>query len=354
MFRTPPLIPHARSFCTRGLCAPLLPSTRTPASTSWQTNNLILYIPIIVPTPVLVKQFWLLNGASVSGNWAMGLYSKSGTRLAQTGTVGQLGTSDRQIAAATTPTIIPAGLYYLALQVSTTGATVIDAQGTGSAVNSRAIGVLAEAAGSFGLPATATFAAPTVASYPICGFDTYGEAPSLSTPIWPMLPCLTPFSLGSIGPSLSISPYDAGTSGWLSTNRAFYFPLHVSEAVEITKVFRTNGNQASGNYDIGLYDAACQSRLFSIGSTGNSGTLTLQITDVSDFVLPQGDYYLAMVCDNTTSVINRANGGLGLYSSTGILQEDSAFPLPATATPVQTVTTGFVPLFGLLQGRTTL
>ncbi len=124
----------------------------------------------------------------------------------------------------------------------------------------------------------------------------------------------------------------AGTSGaWPAANLALFMPFVVTRPVVIENLAVVNGSTASGNIDMGLY-AADGTRLVSVGSTAQAGTSAAQVFDITDTLLGVGRYYLALALDNATGTVQRAvasNAVIGRFA--GMLEQTSAFPLPATA-----------------------
>lgn len=89
----------------------------TPASTVIGTGNVALsYELALLDTVTLVKAF-ALNGATVNGNWDVGLYDGERQLLISTGSVAQAGPSVVQEQDITDITVGP-GLYYLAFAFS--------------------------------------------------------------------------------------------------------------------------------------------------------------------------------------------------------------------------------------------
>jgi len=134
---------------------------------------------------------------------------------------------------------------------------------------------------------------------------------------------------------------------WPTANTARFFPFSVGEPCTAVKMFVVNGTVASGNLDLGIYDAA-GTRLVSTGSTAQSGTSDLQLVDITDIALSPGViYYAALVMDGTTGTYYRMDSSSSHGAkSLGLLQMASAFPLPATATMV-TTSISAVPYFGV-------
>jgi hypothetical protein len=138
----------------------------------------------------------------------------------------------------------------------------------------------------------------------------------------------TPQSVGeawcSIGQSLS-------AAAWPASNRAYYVPVSIFSTVTVVKMFVINGGTASGNIDVGIYDAG-GARLVSIGSTAQSGTSAIQEFNITDTTLNPGLYYLACAMDNTTGTLEVWNPAAGIIHAFGICEQASAFALPSSAT----------------------
>ena len=136
-----------------------------------------------------------------------------------------------------------------------------------------------------------------------------------------------------------------------TANLAIYLPFGLATIIKVTKLWWYNGATLSGNVDVGIYDSAGR-RLISTGSTAQAGTASrIQAVDVTDTLIGPGDFYLAIAASATTVTLFRIALGNALFGKAfGILQQATAFPLPATATFATTAQT-FVPEFGLLHGR---
>lgn len=94
-----------------------------PASTAWPTANLALGFWFRLLTPTIFGCFFVTNGATVSGNFDMSIYSEAFAELFTTGSTAQAGTSTVQsVASAFT---LDTGLYYCALAFDNTTATVM-------------------------------------------------------------------------------------------------------------------------------------------------------------------------------------------------------------------------------------
>lgn len=139
------------------------------ASGTW-TANLLCFVPLILVEPLLVAEFFWHNGATVSGETDVGVYSFDGqTRLGRSGPVANSGTSQIQVAPVT-DFLLPANRrLWLALGCDNATQTFNRANLAASGLDF--IGVTQQGSGwSSGLPSTITPATPTVASVPMFGF----------------------------------------------------------------------------------------------------------------------------------------------------------------------------------------
>lgn len=119
----------------------------------------------------------------------------------------------------------------------------------------------------------------------------------------------------------------------------------------VAQLWVMNGATASGNLNLGLYDIA-GTRLVVSGSTAQSGTSAVQLTNVTDTSVGAGVYYVALVMDGTTGTAFRfAPPTAGLCACIGIAQQASAFSLPATAT-FASAANAYVPLVGITDRST--
>lgn len=155
-------------------------------------------------------------------------------------------------------------------------------------------------------------------------------------PDFPSLYNVDPFVISTISPQAMGAPFNAMGLGASSAtnptaNKAFFIPFSVSKSLTVVKLSVQNGATASGNLDMGIYDAG-GSRLVSMGSIIQSGTSTIQEVNIADTVLAPGLYYLACVLDNTTGTFQFFSSSAALSKPLGILEQTSAFVLPATAT----------------------
>jgi len=138
---------------------------------------------------------------------------------------------------------------------------------------------------------------------------------------------------------------------WVA-NKAIYIPFQIPWPYPVRRVFWGNGSAVTAtNRDFGIYSAD-GTQIYHTGSTAASGVSVLQYVTPTEFLLAPGRYFMAIASDTSTA----SRGGAGTSASTniakmamaGLLEQSTAFPLPATMTPVTMVLTVF-PLCGITQ-----
>jgi hypothetical protein len=122
-------------------------------------------------------------------------------------------------------------------------------------------------------------------------------------------------------------------------------PFWIEDVVTATKIWWQNGATASGNLDVGIYDEN-GNLLVSIGTTGQTGTSTIQQADITDTTLSRGYYYLAMAMNGTTGTALRYSPTTNLQQMMGVLEQASAFVLPSTATFAKAARS-YIPVMGI-------
>lgn len=134
-----------------------------------------------------------------------------------------------------------------------------------------------------------------------------------------------------------------------SANLALFYPFVLTEPATAVQLWAYNGATASGNLDLGIYNAA-GAKLVSKGSTAQAGTNDLQRLDITDTVLPSGQVlYMAIAFDGTVGTLFRlpANTATTQLRALGMFEMAAAFPLPATATFAVVSTANFIPCMGV-------
>lgn len=156
------------------------------------------------------------------------------------------------------------------------------------------------------------------------------------------------YSITSLLPSEMVSTFtNAGT--WPTADLALYCPIVVTRRVLVKKLV-AGINTASGNVCMGVYDDA-GTRLITSGSTAAA---IEQVFDVTDTPIGPGIFYLALVADNTTITVTRANDAAPLLASFGLLSEQlgASAALPATASWSLAQSQAYWPSMALLMDTT--
>lgn len=158
---------------------------------------------------------------------------------------------------------------------------------------------------------------------------------------------ISPFTIYGFG---GIDIGGPASAAYPLANLALFFPFVLSAGLLVKKVAWFNGTAVSGNVDMGVYDQV-GARLFSTGSTVQSGTSTKQEVDITDYYLTPALYYFALACNNTTATFLRSLVSQELARVLGCVEMTTAFPLPATATYAQMARAGYVPCMVLSSGQ---
>ncbi len=148
---------------------------------------------------------------------------------------------------------------------------------------------------------------------------------------------ITPYHVNSVGLSMStIGALGSATSGaWPSNNLAFYYPFRLYTRETAYQLLFWVGATQGGNIDVGIYDSQ-NNKIVSSGTTAMSATVnTVQELNITDTVLPPGDYMLGVSCSSTSGTyfgsVNADELGL---SSALIFEQATALPLPDPCVPV--------------------
>ena len=125
------------------------------------------------------------------------------------------------------------------------------------------------------------------------------------------------------------------TRTWPSANAAITYPFRLSRDKLLSALYYFMGGSQSGNIDLGIYTADGV-RLISTGSVAAGTVNILHVLDVTDLVLPAGDYLAAMAASSATlqimgqTLAGFTSGAFMLARGAGsILQHSTAMPLPA-------------------------
>lgn len=146
-------------------------------------------------------------------------------------------------------------------------------------------------------------------------------------------------------------------AGWSNVanpvgNLAYYFQMFIPGYFTVARFFVANGNNLTGNIDIGLYDGDFN-RLVSTGPSARSGASAMQYVDATDYQGAPGEYHLGVVLDNTTGTLNVSTSSFwSTLQLTGMTNEALASgTLPAKGRPAGLLS-NYVPLCGFTQSAT--
>lgn len=135
------------------------------------------------------------------------------------------------------------------------------------------------------------------------------------------------------------------STAWGTANLAIYVPIWIPFRYPVRNLFVYNFATLGGNHDVGIYNKDGVKYLSS-GSVAQAGASALQFMAVN-IILEPGQYFLAMSSNSTTATYAAAvNGTAPHLRYLGLLQQATAFPLPANAT-FALISTLRVPLIGL-------
>lgn len=158
---------------------------------------------------------------------------------------------------------------------------------------------------------------------------------------------ISPVSPSAIG--FAMFGYNGGglaaSTAWPTAAKAFYIPFTIERQLTLYRVGWHNGaTTVSGTREVGLYSAG-GTKIISGSATGATVSV-MQFVDVADTVVNPGQYWLAVMCSNTTNWHAWAPAA-PITAAMGILSQASASPLPSSATMALDQTNAFVPLAGL-------
>ena len=168
------------------------------------------------------------------------------------------------------------------------------------------------------------------------------HAPGYDYTVPPMVSVFTK-GLGWMGTDISSGmPVSAAFE---SADRAVYFPIILPAACVVRRLWWANGATVSATYNIdcGIYADSGYgpgTRLVSTGSTAQGTASEVQFVDVADTALAPGLYWIAITCSSTSATLFR-NQTSAAYEASLRLIEAAALPLPATATPVESIGANF-------------
>lgn len=145
-----------------------LHGTDIPASATWTSANLGIFVPLWLPFRyVPLRAFWV-NGSSAGGNWDIGVFSSDLVKLWSSGSTAGSGASAPQYVTISPSLVLDPGQYYLGLAHDSTTANRAFASSSALAAYPRMSGVL-QAASQVPLTSAPTAATSTAIITPLMG-----------------------------------------------------------------------------------------------------------------------------------------------------------------------------------------
>jgi len=140
-----------------------------PVSTAWAQANMARGVPLTITKPVTVQKLFVYNGATVGGNFDIGIYSESGNLIISTGLTPQANINVLQEVNLTPNVVLGCGRYYMVLAADTTSTTFF-----ATAVPTQLCKLMGlfQNGLSFPLPSTLVTGAYAAAFVPIFGLAT--------------------------------------------------------------------------------------------------------------------------------------------------------------------------------------
>lgn len=147
-------------------------------------------------------------------------------------------------------------------------------------------------------------------------------------------------ALRTTGTALGIA-----SATWVA-NLSTFIPMEIPFDYPVNRVFWGNGSSAAGNSNMGIFNINGK-RIFSVGSTAQSGTNNIQFaTPGTPFTLAAGMYYFAFANDGTTNRVFGAGTSALNLQNVGVLQQASNLALADPATLVTPASAGY-PVVGI-------
>lgn len=140
-----------------------------------------------------------------------------------------------------------------------------------------------------------------------------------------------------------IRTFANGSGAWPSANRAIAMQCLLEETITVTQMAVFNGATVAGNFSLGIYSENFVQLVVS-ANTAQSGASVPQYVDITDTTLGPGVYFVAMSTDSATATYNRAVTNGTMSRQFGLLNQDTAYPLPNPFVPAATNPSSYVPM----------
>ena len=145
------------------------------------------------------------------------------------------------------------------------------------------------------------------------------------------------------GQSQHLIASNAASAVYTLANYAIFVPFIAETWFTVYHLGWYNGTVVSGNVDCGIYNQY-GTRLVSTGSTAQAGVSGLQIVNITDLAVSPGYYYMAFAMDNITGTVFRGTPALAMNEANDVREVTTGFPLPSTATMVNS-TRAYIPTY---------
>lgn len=152
-----------------------------------------------------------------------------------------------------------------------------------------------------------------------------------------------PYSDVSVGRALRVWAGGSASAAFPLANLALYVPFAIVAPVVAYRAWALCGTTSGNNFDVGIYSSS-GTRLVSTGAVARAASAIVS-ADITDTYLGPGSYYLALA-HNGTNTFYAYSGAAGLCQAVGVMEQTSAYTLPATATFAAT-TRAYIPVFGI-------
>jgi hypothetical protein len=135
---------------------------------------------------------------------------------------------------------------------------------------------------------------------------------------------------------------------WGTANLARYMPFTLTDYYTVQAAWFLTGTCAAKTAYMGIYTVDGRAVWLSSAFTTASDTINIVTTGGLPILLPPGSYYLALsfTSTTTTGVFCVSGSRVGRVRLFGLLQQDTAAPLPATAT-FAAATSALIPVMGI-------
>lgn len=162
--------PAAEAIITSSQIAKAARNDTNAASTAWPSANLAIFVPFVLRVPTTVYKIVVGGGSLAAGNFDVGIYDQNGNRLVSSGAQAKSASVEHVVNITDTP--LGPGRYYMAMAADGTNNYVMYSV---SAASRGKLGGVLQAASSYVLPATVTFATFAQTDVPSIGLYLRGD-----------------------------------------------------------------------------------------------------------------------------------------------------------------------------------